>query len=424
MPDEYSLKGNLDFLLHICDILTEIYEFSYNELSRILGENPGKYDLLIADSSATLATLVAAERFNIPTIIQSPGLPGGTDCIQDKWPITMFELFLMKPFGKKCWSYINDKRAELKLPELDFQGEFMLTEYSDRFPMVIPMSPSFYPKPHPNVDHIYLGGLRNVENLPELSPELIAWMDRNDKQIVYISLGTHSVLDETELKDFVDNLKSQSKYRFIWSLGIGLENMAKSLGIFSEDNDMVYLSDFLPQYTLLGHPKVKLYVSHCGLGSMVDLIARKIPGVFVPQFSDQFSNAAKLESLSLGVSLKEFKYDQLIEAIEKVFANYKMHKSNLERLQKEFEEYENYDKINEFANKIAARKQISVQYDLPYEVNCSRFHAGWKVVQGLVVILGLLSLIIVSKIVVKIAGLQQKKEKSKTNWDNEYKVCA
>ncbi|XP_063720314.1 UDP-glucuronosyltransferase 2A2-like [Symsagittifera roscoffensis] len=374
LPDEYSIDGNVDFLLRICDILTDMYIYAYNELSKVIDGNPGKFDLLIVDSSAVMGSLLVGEKYNMPTIHQSPGLPGGVECIQDKWPVTLFELYLLKPFGKKCWNFIQEKRTQLNLPDMDYQGGFIGTEYSDRFPMFLPTSPSIYPKPHHTTEHIYLGGLRDEQLHPKLSPELESWIKKNDKNIIYISLGTHSTLETEELRAFVDSLKSEAKYRFIWSLGLGLENKAKK------------------------NPKVKVYVSHCGLGSMVDQVSRAIPGVFVPQFSDQFSNAAKLESLETGIILKDFKYEHLMEAIDKVFGNYALYKKHLERLQKEFKQYENYEAINEFALKIASRKKLTVKYNLPYQVHCPRVATFWMALKVALPVVGFVTLCLAYKL--------------------------
>ena len=361
--------------------------------------------------SVVLGSLLVAEKYDMPMIIQSPGIPGGSECVQDKWPVKIFELYLLKPFVSKCRKFIENKRAELNLPNLDYQGGFLGTEYSDRFPMFVPTSPSVYPKPHPSVEHVYLGGLRDEKLHPKLSPELELWIGKNGNDIVYISLGTHSTLENEELKTFVENLKSQSKLRFIWSLGLGLENKAKSLNIFDEKHDSVFLSNYLPQYTLLGHPSVKIYVSHCGLGSMVDQISRAIPGIFVPQFGDQFSNAAKLESLKTGITLKEFKFELLFEAIQMVTKNYESFKTNLVLLQNEFKQYENHEAINEFALKVASRKKLSIKTKLPYQVNCPRVAMFWNLIKVVFTILGTCLLYLICKLLWRCCKKRAKTQK-------------
>ena len=337
-----------------------------------------KYDVLIVDS-AFLATLIVAEKFDIPVVALSPGVPGGVGCIQDKWPVRMHELFILKPFFVKYWSWFAEKRSENNLPDIDYQGQFITTEYSDRFPMIIPTSPSLYPKPHPGIEHIYIGGLRNEHNLPKISHDLLTWIDKSDLDIIYISLGTHTSFEAEEITDLVAKIKAQNRFRFIWPLGIGLQKVAESAGLLDEKSDLIYLSDYLPQYAILGHPRVKVFVSHCGLGAMVDLVARKIPGVLMPQYSDQFSNAAKLEDLGAGVQLNSLKFELLIEAIEKVIKNYNVHRQNLDSLHSEFSEYENEEAIDNFVAKIASRKKLTMLYELPYQVNCPRYHYGWKI---------------------------------------------
>ena len=75
------------------------------------------------------STLIVAENFNIPAIVQSSGMPGGVESIQDKLHFQMWEVFLYKMFFTPCWQWIDGKRAENNLPELDFQGRFIKSEY-------------------------------------------------------------------------------------------------------------------------------------------------------------------------------------------------------------------------------------------------------------------------------------------------------
>ena len=310
----------------------------------------------------------------------------------------MYELFLFKPFARKCWQWLKEKRDSLKLPELEYQGEFLTTEYTDRFPMMIPTSPKIYPKPHEKVEHLYIGGLRKEESYAELDPEIENWISKNDLDVVYMSLGTHAKLDEDSLNEIVTKLKAQKKYRFIWSLDLGLEKIAEKSGVLSETTDNLYLTGYLSQFILLGNSKVKVFVSHCGLGSIVDLVSRKIPGVFLPQFSEQFANAAKLDSLSVGVTLKELKIEKLLQAIDRVIGNYSVHQKSLNKLANQFSSYENHEKIIEFVDKIASRKHVSMWQKLPYHVHCSRIHVGWQALKVAIILIALIMLWLVWEI--------------------------
>ncbi|KAJ9460668.1 hypothetical protein DIPPA_65974 [Diplonema papillatum] len=53
----------------------------------------------------------------------------------------------------------------------------------------------------------------------------------------------------------------------------------------------------LPQWALLGHPKVHCFVSHCGANSVHEALARAKPIVPLPLFDDQLYIAPRLEKL-------------------------------------------------------------------------------------------------------------------------------
>ena len=73
-------------------------------------------------------------------------------------------------------------------------------------------------------------------------------------------MGTHTQLEKLTVLDFVQQVKYQTKYRYIWALSVGMQSLVQDLGF--ESDDTPYLSKYLPQYTLLGHPKVKVLVTH------------------------------------------------------------------------------------------------------------------------------------------------------------------
>ncbi len=74
--------------------------------------------------------------------------------------------------------------------------------------------------------------------------------------------------------------------------------------------DNVMLSKWLSQQDILGHPKVKLFITHGGLGSLIEAVYHGTPTLVMPCFGDQFSNAARSEGIGLGVSLSWADFDE------------------------------------------------------------------------------------------------------------------
>ena len=379
LPNDYPFSGNYDLLFSFCPRLLEGYEFSYNVLKEILEKDREKFDILVVDQVIFPSTLVAAELFDVPVVVESVAVPGAVECIQDKIEMSIYEIVALKPFFTKCWNWIDQKRSENDLPKLDFQGNFVINEYASRFPMLVPTSPLVYPKPHPSAVYIYFGGLRdeNFSNVP-LESDLENWIRQSAGDIVYVSLGTHAVLNEQSVKSFLEKIENQNSFRVIWAMSQTLKLVAENAR--KKMSDKVFISGYLPQYSLLAEEKVKVFVSHCGLGSLVDFIKRRKPAVCVPQFGDQFPNAVIVENLKIGLDIRNFNFDQIENAIQKIQKNYQNFVTNLTEVEKEFAQFEDYNAINEFVHKIASRGKTTVQYKLKYQINVKRVHVTWKVI--------------------------------------------
>jgi len=64
----------------------------------------------------------------------------------------------------------------------------------------------------------------------------------------------------------------------------------------------VMLSKWVPQQDLLGHPKIKMFIMHCGLGGIEESIFHGVPLLGMPFFGDQMFNAK--EAANHGFLLK------------------------------------------------------------------------------------------------------------------------
>ncbi len=67
--------------------------------------------------------------------------------------------------------------------------------------------------------------------------------------------------------------------------------------------DNVMLKKWLPQQDVLGHPNVRMFITHGGLGSSIESIYHGKPLVIMPGFADQFSNGDRAERMGQGVVL-------------------------------------------------------------------------------------------------------------------------
>ena len=408
--NEIDIQGQLDFLLNFCRRVMDIMTFAFNITSEHLAENKGVYDVIIADQFFQ-GSIIAAEQFDIPVLVQVPGAPAGVEHVQEKWFNGILESVIVKLIYKPCTDWIIEKRRVLGLPEMDYQGGFLCGDYPSHFPLIVPTSPSIYPEPHSSVEHIYIGGIRDESKLPKLNPDLEQWILKDDLDIVYISLGTHSILDKDALKVLVDKLYTIKDYRVIWAMSTGMQELAEGFGKFGKFEDKFYIGGFLPQYTLLKHDRIKIFVTHAGLGSMVDLIKSKTPGVFAPQFFDQFQNGKQMAKVNLGVYTETFDFETLDKLIKMVRDNYDFYKNNLIRIEKEFARYEQAELITGFLEEIAGRKKTTVQYDLAFQIISNWHYCGWYIFLFSVLAIATGFLTLIYKLLVHIIKNQHTKTK-------------
>lgn len=85
-------------------------------------------------------------------------------------------------------------------------------------------------------------------------------------------------------------------------------------------NNNVYLSAWLPQQDILGHPKLKAFITHGGLLSMYEAIYHEVPMVMLPVFCDHDVNAAKAaaDGYAIRLDLEQLKEEDFYKAIRDI----------------------------------------------------------------------------------------------------------
>ena len=303
----------------------------------------------------------------------------------------MVEVMLVKLMSHSFHQFFMGLRRKHNLPELDDHEFFYPREYIARFPSLIGTTPKFYPEHHPSIPHIFIGGPRNADDYGPLSDELSYWLSKDEKPVIYLSLGTHFTLNENQVFDFVVHVRKQNDYRLIWSLGREMQALVNKLELYTDHE--LFFSDYLQQFTLLGHEKVKVFVTHGGLGSIIDLIKRRKPSVCAPQIFDQFSNCRKLASLSVAENVPFFSFQTINAAIQKTLKNYETYVKNTDLLAKDFEAYENCDRIETFLAEIASKGKVDVITKFEFQFCSERCWQAWLITKCIIFSLGLFSLL-------------------------------
>ncbi|XP_021966720.1 UDP-glucuronosyltransferase 2B14 [Folsomia candida] len=184
--------------------------------------------------------------------------------------------------------------------------------------------------PRPNLPNVVeVGGMhsRKAKRLPKEIENFLSSGNRTDDDgFILFSLGTNllSSAMSVQKKAMLLNVFSRLKQKVIWKYeSDDIENVPKN----------VYLSKWIPQQDLLGHPKIRLFITHCGAGGIEEAIFHGVPLIGIPFFGDQPLNALTAERQGFLVRLewKDVTEERLIEAINEVINNSK-YRDNVKRL--------------------------------------------------------------------------------------------
>ena len=102
-------------------------------------------------------------------------------------------------------------------------------------------------------------------------------------------------------------------------------------------NDNVHLLDWMPQNDLLGHPQIRVFVTHCGNNGQYEALYHGVPMVGLPYTGDQFHNSFRQADHGFGVNIPggiaDFTVEELVGAIQEVASN-SAYKENIAKASK------------------------------------------------------------------------------------------
>ncbi|XP_046968062.1 UDP-glucosyltransferase 2 [Vanessa cardui] len=171
----------------------------------------------------------------------------------------------------------------------------------------------------------------------KLNDDLEEWISgAGEAGFVYVSMGSSVRTNKMPLaahRLFIDALKRLPQ-RVLWKQD-GDQNM-------TDIPSNIRLYKWLPQQDLLGHPKIKAFVTHGGLLSMFETVYHGVPIITIPVFCDHDANAAKAEvdGYAKKLDLHYLTSDKLYEAIKDVIVEpkYKIQVKNRQTLMRDQKE--------------------------------------------------------------------------------------
>ncbi|XP_022114691.2 UDP-glucosyltransferase 2 [Pieris rapae] len=170
-----------------------------------------------------------------------------------------------------------------------------------------------YPRPYlPNVAEV---ACIHCKEPKKLNADLEDWISGSGNEgFIYVSMGSSVRTDNMPLtvhRMMVEAL-GRLPQRVLWK-----QDAEQNL---TDIPSNVRLYKWLPQQDLLGHRKIKAFVTHGGLLSMFETVYHGVPIVSIPIFCDHDSNAAKAEvdGYAKKLDLQYLTADKLFKAITEV----------------------------------------------------------------------------------------------------------
>uniref|UniRef100_A0A8C8E3V4 Si:ch73-334d15.1 n=1 Tax=Oryzias sinensis TaxID=183150 RepID=A0A8C8E3V4_9TELE len=180
-----------------------------------------------------------------------------------------------------------------------------------------------FPRPTmPNV--AYIGGFQCKPSKP-LPSELEDFVQSSGEHgFILMSLGTLVKGLPHEITSEIAAAFAQLPQKVIWRhVGERPNNLGNN----------TLLVKWMPQNDLLGHPKVKAFVAHCGTNGIYESIYHGVPIVGIPLLFDQFENVLRLEArgAAKGVDAAKLDRQSFLEALQQVLNN-PSYRNNMRRL--------------------------------------------------------------------------------------------
>lgn len=228
----------------------------------------------------------------------------GLNTCLDKFVVCpVYDPIVQKYFGSDINFYHMLQAADIWLMRTDFVFEF--------------------PRPTmPNI--VYIGGFQCKPSSP-LPPDLEDFVQSSgDHGFILMSLGTLVKGLPKEITSKIAAAFAQLPQKVIWRhAGEKPDNLGNN----------TLLLKWLPQNDLLGHPKIKAFVSHGGTNGIYESIYHGVPIVGLPLMFEQPENIGKMEfrGAAIVLDVTQITTESFLNAVTKV-VNEPIYRNNMKRL--------------------------------------------------------------------------------------------
>ena len=175
----------------------------------------------------------------------------------------------------------------------------VVTDIGLNTPAIIPSVIGFeYPRTiFPMVEYV---GAMVSRNPAPLTGELKQWLkSKPERSVVYVSMGSLFYLNEDIGKALLEGVMNAG-YNLLWSLKKSNQEILKGL---DRDPDRVLISDWTPQFSVLGSRAIHSAIVHGGNNGINEAMWNGVPIVVLPQMLEQVYNAGRVHFNGLGIHL-------------------------------------------------------------------------------------------------------------------------
>ncbi|KAI9595003.1 hypothetical protein BDF19DRAFT_443129 [Syncephalis fuscata] len=308
---------------HVRDMMfrdyPRLYSAFYNAISG-QSQNGGPMDVVICDFFAR-ACIDAAHSLNIPNVVVLPLIDiqgfGGQSYIPFHRTTTKITLE-----NASFWERMHDKFIlPLKLKYAS----------SPRYELHSKILEGMGLEPYREISRHFENSLAFIASVPWIDPprplppniHYIAILDTH-KRSIYVAFGSVTIVTPARFEAMVQSLASAYHAGLLDGVVWGLMNTktdevhavihtnstTKSGAVVYEEHSIedmqhgkhpfIRILQKAPQRAVLKHPSVKLFVSHCGMGSTNEAMESATPVLGIPGFGDQPTNAAIINNLNAG----------------------------------------------------------------------------------------------------------------------------
>ncbi|KAJ8877780.1 hypothetical protein PR048_022236 [Dryococelus australis] len=286
------------------------------DLKKLLHSSNDKFDLFITESFFNDALLGFSHKFDVPfvCVVAFSGTEGFKDSVGNPFPYSyvpnpFFNYNDNMTFFQRLHNTITNFLTKVghNLYYIPAQDAVM-RKYFTNVPNLPPLADIIHNTsllllnthfshefPRPNVPNLIEVGGMHVKPSKKLPQDIQKYLDDAKDGVVYFSMGSNlkSSNIDVDKREALLNAFAKLKQRVMWKFEENLPRIPQNVKIYK----------WLPQSDILGHPNVRVFMTHGGLLSTQEAMYNAVPLVGVPIFGDQILNVFRAVEIGYALQL-------------------------------------------------------------------------------------------------------------------------